>query len=249
MASDTPKPSERIRAQKSPAEALIEVGAILDELQGRIDAGIQQQSVSGWETWGPVETDGRDYSGGPEPWVPSPDDIAELKTLEEELHGNADADESRVLRAKIELCKDRLQPPTEMYDASGNATETHYDDDGNAIVDLPAPTPEQIDVRAGIVPQLGLRDQYGEELGAQAEESFIRGGPLLLYLSDRDFVNQLPSNVKALLVDDVLQSSPREAHEMARDILKASTDDSNDLEAVKSRIFGDVESGAIHNAP
>lgn len=247
MPSNIPKLSETILSQKTPADALDVVAAIVDELAARItalEAGGQQRD--GWNSWGEIQ-DLPDE--GKVEWTPDPADEVELQRLEEELHGNADADESRVLRAKIELCRDRLQPPVEMSDNTGNATETHYDSEGNAVIDLPVPTPEQIDYRAQLVPKLGLRDQYGDEIGETAEDSFVRGGPLLLYYSDRDFVASLPHDVKVAMVADVERSSPREAHEMARDLLKASTDDANDLEAVAARIFGDVESGAIHNAP
>jgi hypothetical protein len=249
MPSDIPKLSEAILSQKTPADALNVVAAIVDELAARItalEAGGQQRD--GWDTWGAYD---QPLIAKDEPveWTPDPADEVELQRLEEELHGNADADESRVLRAKIELCRDRLLPPVEMSDNTGNATETHYDTEGNAVIDLPVPTPEQIDYRAQLVPKLGLRDQYGDEIGGTAEDSFVRGGPLLLYYSDRDFVASLPHELKVAMVADVERSSPREAHEMARDLLKASTDDANDLEAVAARIFGDVESGAIHNAP
>ena len=244
MASDTPKPSERKFAAASPSEAVGVIAEILDELAEQ--SASPPAEVDGWASWG---KDAPTAERTAEEWTPDPKDEAELSQLEEELHGNADAEESRVLRAKIELCRDRLQPPPELHDNSGAATETHFDDDGTAIVELPKPTPEQIDERAQIVGRLGLIDQYGEEVRSAAEDSFVRGGPLLLYLSDREYVNSLPYDVKIALVEDVEKSSPREAQEMARDILKANTDDANDLTAATERIMGDVESGAIHNAP
>jgi len=247
VASDTPKPSESILSQKSPADALNVVAALLDSFDARLTILEGRDTSDPWGTWDGATDEQSDDQVAE--WKPDPADEAELVDLEGQLHGNADADESRVLRAKIELCRDRLRPPVEMVDNSGEATETHFDDDGNAIVDLPKPTPDQIDFRGELVGRLGLQDHYGPELGAQAEESFIRGGPLLLYLSDREFVRSLPDDVRINMIYDVEKSSPREAHEMARDLLKATTDAANDLEAAKERIFGDVESGAIHNAP
>lgn len=248
MAPAIPKPSERIRSASTPTDALLVIGEILDELAER-----STQSDGGWNAWGQIgpiaDEQVSDSEDQRAEWAPDPADEAALAQYQEELKGCADDLESKVLRAKIELTKDKLQPPTELHDNSGSATETHYDDEGAAIVDLPKPTPEQIDFRGEIVSRLGLRDQYGDEIGEQAEDSFVRGGPLLLYLSDREFVNGMADDVKRLLVSDVEVSSPREAHEMARDILKANTDAANDLDAVRDRILGDVESGAIHNAP
>lgn len=245
MGTDTPKPSEAILGAASPTDALRLVAEYIDQLVE--DAASRRISGSGWDDWGKAigEVE-RDPVG---PWTPDPADEAALAQYQEDLHGCEDALEGKVLRAKIELTKDKLHPPTEMVDNTGYSTETHFNDNGEAIIDLPVPTPEQIDFRGEIVTRLGLRDQYGEQLGEEAEDSFVRGGPLLLYLSDREFVNGMADDIKRLLVSDVEQSSPKEAQEMARDILKTNSDDSNDLDAVRERILGDVESGAIHNAP
>lgn len=244
MAPDTPKPSEAVLGAASPSDALRIIALWMDSAEARL-RDYEVPRGDAWATW----TDNASGPDSVDEWSADPADEAELARLEDALHGNADAEESRVLRAKIELTRDKLQPPTELHDNSGSATETHYDDAGAAIVDLPKPTPEQIDFRGELVGRLGLQDQYGITVGEQAEDSFIRGGPLLLYLSDREFVNGMADDIKRLLVSDVEVSSPREAHEMARDILKSNTDDANDLDAVRDRILGDVESGAIHNAP
>lgn len=236
---------QKVRASKSPSEALLALAQHVDELQAILTESLAASgSDDGWGSW-----EGASEPSAEDEWAPDPADEAALAQYEDELQGNGDAEESRVLRAKIELTRDRLKPPVELHDNSGEATETHYDDEGNAIVDLPKPTPAQIDARAELLPRMGLQDQYGPEIGETAEDSFVRGGPLLLYLSDRDYVNSLPHDVKTLMVEDVILSSPREGHEMGRDILKASTDESNDLTAITDRILGDVESGAIHNAP
>jgi hypothetical protein len=238
----TPKPSEAILSAASPTDALRLVAEYIDILYEQ-----HASPKDEWGSWG--EAAGTDDADGPVQWSPDPADEAALAQYQEELQGCEDDLEGKVLRAKIELTRDKLHPPVVLVDNSGAATETDYDEEGNAVVNLPPATPEQIDFRGELVGRLGLRDQYGDELGEQAEESFIKGGPLLLYLSDREFVNSMADDVKRQLVVDVEQSSPREAQEMARDILKANTDDANDLDAVRDRILGDVESGAIHNAP
>lgn len=243
MQSGTPKLlSEEILREESPSAALALTARIIDQLADRIDAlekGGSKPVQQEWDTW--------DEPAKEEEWLPNPDDEVELAALKEALQGNGNADESRVLRARIELCEDRLKPPLDRADNTGNATVAHYDEAGNAIIDLPKPTTTQLDYRAKLLPRLGLKEQYGDDIGSKTEDSFLRGGPLLLYYSDREFVNALPSDVKQYLVADVEESSPREAHEMARDILKVSTDQANDLVAAQERIFGDVESGAIHN--
>lgn len=246
MAPSTPKPSEAILSQKSPADALNVLAAWADGVEARLQSLEAADSSDGWATWGKDDGDSEPAS---QEWSPDPADEAALAQYQEELQGCEDDLESKVLRAKIELTKDKLQPPVKLYDNTGYTSETHYDEEGAAIVDLPVPTPEQVDFRAELISRMGLRDQYGEELGEVAEDSFVRGGPLLLYLSDRDYVNSLPDDLKRLLVQDVEASSPKEAHQMARDILKENTDESNDLDAAANRINDLVESGTVHNAP
>ncbi len=245
---------QKIRESKSPSGALVIVAELIDQLEDTVSElsdRVNHIEVNDDISWGAWEKPAKPAESDQpaEAWIPDPQDEVLLKQYEEELKGNPDAEESRVLRAKIELQRDKLQPPPELHDNAGQAIETHYDSEGNAIVDLPKPTPEQIDTRAQLVGALGLRDQYGEEAGALAEDSFVRGGPLLLYLSDRDFVNSLPPGLKIALVEDVEKSSPRDAHEMGRDILKASTDEANDLDFASERIINDLSTGAIHNAP
>ena len=228
---------------KSPAEALFYVAGIVEDLQDRV-RHLEQQNVDGWDQWSgevPPLTDASTE------WAPDPADEAELVKLEDELQGNNDSLESKALRAKIELTKDKLQPPVEMHDNSEQATEQHVSQDGSVVVDLPSPTPEQIDVRAQLLPKMGIADQYGEAQADEFEKAFIRGGPLLFYYTDRDYINALPPDVKQALVEDVLVSSPREAHDMGRDILK-DLDPGTPEQAIERQV-GDMENGSIHNAP
>ena len=247
METGIPKPSEAILGAASPTDALNVIAAVLDQFSERIFDLEECGSGNGWTEW--TRTDSGSTSVSKSDWSPNPADEEELVRLTEALQGNEDADESKVLRAKIELCKDRLKPPLEVHDNSGELAELTHSPDGTVVVNLPPPTPEQIDFRGQMLLHLGLIDQYGEELGRQFEDSFLKGGPLLLYYSDRDFVMSLPDGIKREMIVDVEKSSNREAHEMARDLLRVNTDESNDLEAAKARIFGDVESGAVHNAP
>jgi hypothetical protein len=225
---------------KNPQDALFYLAGMVEDLQARVQH-LEQQQVEGWDQWSdetPPLSDG---------WEPNPEDEAKLTRLREELAGNADADESKVLRAEIELTEDRLKPPVEMHDNAEQITEQHTDTEGNVVVELPPPTPEQIDSRSLLLPQLGLADQYGKEEAARYEAAFVKGGPLLFYYTDRDFINSLPPDVKQALVEDVLISSPKEAHDMGRDVLK-DLDPGTPEQAIERQV-GDLESGSIHNAP
>jgi hypothetical protein len=53
------------------------------------------------------------------------------------------------------------------------------------------------------------------------ELAYAKGGPMWLYLGNRQHVMELPPSVKRAMIEDVEEDSPADAHEMARDILKA----------------------------
>jgi hypothetical protein len=51
-------------------------------------------------------------------------------------------------------------------------------------------------------------------------DAYVKGGPRWLYYTNRDAIMQMPMNLRAALVEDVLLDSHTEADEIGRDILK-----------------------------
>lgn len=73
------------------------------------------------------------------------------------------------------------------------------------------------DVRlAEYVTEMDLGDLY---------TTFAKGGPMWLYLGNRDAVMALPLPARQWLVEEVERDSATEAAELARDILMARSDD------------------------
>jgi hypothetical protein len=149
---------------------------------------------------------------------------AEIAELESRLHGCEDPEESKVLRAQIDLKKDDLidrPPPAEQ--ALEQRRTVSVDNGGELVIEVPEATEAEKEVRKEFLANAlfpAMEDHYGNEAAALYAESYIKGGPLLLYYTDRDFVNALPDQMKHVMVGDVEHFSPNEAAEMARDILK-----------------------------
>lgn len=68
--------------------------------------------------------------------------------------------------------------------------------------------------------QLQLSAHLGD--GEDWVWAYGKGGPMWLYLSNRDLVMSYPEEIRRRMVEDVEQDSPEDAHEMSRDILKAA---------------------------
>lgn len=203
---------KKVEQAGSPMEALL-------LLADAVDALAQQESEPDpWAGWGKATTEA----------APAPVDKsgveAELVELEAQLHGCEDVAESKVLRAKIDLKRDELvehAPPAEQ--ALEQRRTVSVDNGGEIVVEVPEPTPEQEVARGKFLADSlfsAMVDQYGEEAADTYATSYLKAGPLLLYYTDRDFVNGLPDPMKFKMVEDVEQFSPNEAAEMGRDILK-----------------------------
>lgn len=87
------------------------------------------------------------------------------------------------------------------------------DADGNTEVELPPVTDEMKDKRRKFARNIGLEDDN--------IEYYAKGGPLWLYLGDREFVMGLPVEWRRDMVQDVMETGlTKDAEEMGRDVLK-----------------------------
>lgn len=213
------KISNNVRAAKNPTEALTVIAHALDEFDSRL-LNLERANVNGWDEWSDETPPLTEDWGEPQPWTPDPTDVEEVSRIEEALPGCEDADESKALRAQLELAKDKLKPPIEMIDTEGQHTEIAADESGDATVNVPTVNPGKEAMRKEFATEvLKLTEVYGDK-GEQYIESYAKAGPLLLYYADRDFILGLTDDIKRAMVSDVEEQSPKEAHEMARDILK-----------------------------
>lgn len=210
-----------ITKYRTPQEALLALAAYAVELEARIESLETAEPVKDtWQDWGEptvAEPEGEDWLN-PGERAEIEGQIAEKKA---ELANNEDAQESMVLRATISLLEDKLIRPPEKIDLDQQRTVQVRNTDGSVVVDVPEVSEEvEAERYEFAIKQLKLHEQYGEEAGKEYARSYAKGGPLVLYYTDRDFVLGLTDDLKAAMVQDVEQHSPAEAHEMARDLLK-----------------------------
>lgn len=210
-------PSEAIFAAKNPTEALNVVAALLDQYEKRLQE-LEAAGVSEWDQWSgetpPLTDDGLDDAERQ-----AIND--EIEDLERQLQGNEDAQESEALRAQILLAQDKLLPKHVEPDLDQERTTPIVDDQGNVINEVPAVSPEKEALRWEFAEKaLKLEEIYGEAAGKEYIQSYAKAGPLLLYYTDRDTVMTFNDDIKRAMVEDVFEQSPKEGHEMSRDILK-----------------------------
>lgn len=93
---------------------------------------------------------------------------------------------------------------------------------GRETVEIPPATPEQKRLRTRVLPALALENLPAEHGVTKqvANAAYVQGGPMWLYLFDRDYVMGLSPEVRKAMFEDVLLTNPDEAHELASDILK-----------------------------
>lgn len=198
----------------SPQEALLFLADRVEQLEDRIAELEDGPAESDWSTWGDVPPQ--------EEWSPDPAVEKELAEAREALKGNEDPEESKALRATIFLLEDELRPPQEDgVDLDQNRTTQITDESGAVLIEVPTVDEETEEIREKFARDvLCLTDAYGDEPGEAYIRAYRKGGPLVIYYTDRDFVMGLSDDVKQAMVKDVLELSPQEAHEMGRDILK-----------------------------
>lgn len=198
---------EQVKQAKSPQEALVILARGLDSLAALIEGQPQPPAPDPWGTWDSQ---------------PAPD-TGELEARIAELNeraGTEDGEQRQATEAEIRLLRDQLRPVTAAptRDDGKRASIEVVGADGTTQVDLPVVSEEKQERRRAFAKDELVLDTHFPNLGLV--DAYAKGGPLLLYYSDRDFVMGLPAEWKAAMVRDVSEESPREALEMGRDILK-----------------------------
>lgn len=160
------------------------------------DAIDKLNESNGWDSWG-EEEDRSDFRPAP--------------TLSD------DDDDPRVAEARRRLAADQGKEPTpELGLEKKNAPILEKNPDGSVTVNLPTEiSDEQKAYREKFVSEV-LSNDYDEVIC----NSYLKGGPLVLYYTDRDYVMGLSDEWKRAIVRDVTQSSPKEGYDVGRDLLK-----------------------------
>ena len=182
----------------------------------------------------------------PDPWAewaaapaePMVDDLpaSSVVELQATLAAETDPDERRALEARLRLLKeeggvvDGVPEGRRVVEAEftpGNLRPTQAISVGANTVDLPVPTEEQRLARLYWALKRKLWDFIPLEQ-EQACEAFAKGGPMWLYLGNRDAVMAMPVEWRRELVEMVAEDSIAQSQELGADILKIA--DSPDRE-------------------
>lgn len=209
---------DKVKAARSPAEALLAIAEALDEL-------LEQRSEfpSAWSMPWSIETkseepkvkEADEYRLTP---TLTPDKAQQIADLAAAIAAAPNEQERAALQAELKLLLDTGGAP-EPVDEGRRAQLTVEED--STTVDLPAVSPAKFVQRLKFAKDtLRLNEMLPE--GEDWESAYAKGGPLWLYYGNRDYVMGLSIDVRREMVRDVLEESPTEAAEMSRDVLKAT---------------------------
>lgn len=209
---------DQVAAASGPQTALSIIAQGIDAILERLDSQSPLPAADSWEAWGsgairPVTPEGL-------PAMQTPHASHEsAEAVRQQLAETTDGEERRALEAKLRLLQDDGAVP-EPAVPEGQRIVTTTDADA-ITVNLPAPDGRTrrtrydwaYDIKLGHM----IEPQLDEHVGARA---YAKGGPMWLYLYDRDAVMKMPPEWRRMFVTDVQQQSPAQAQELARDILK-----------------------------
>lgn len=171
-----------------------------------------------------------DERAQPLTWVeatPLRDAPNKAEFIEAQLATTQDGDERRALEAKLRLLKDdggapEVAPP-------GRPTQSIQVDDTTTVA-LPVPSYTQLVDRRQWAASRKLHE-FLPLSEVEAEDAFTKGGPMWLYLYDRDAVLSLPVEWRRELVEMIAEDSIPESQEVGRDILKIT-------DSARPEVFG-----------
>ena len=103
-------------------------------------------------------------------------------------------------------------------------------EDGEQVIDLPPPTDAELEDRRAFAKDILNLDVAWKDLpGNDAIEAYAVGGPLWLYHADRELMMNFSPDAKAKMINEIEQTHPREAGDIARDINKIEESDAPTL--------------------
>lgn len=189
---------QAVRQAKSPQEALVVIARALDQLAKQLES---RPTDDGW---------GGEWFTDPEGKV-----LDDLDDLDPE-------DRAKVMEARARLAQDKPGQYAEHAMEAGKQVASKVSSD-EITVELPPVDEERAEQRRKFATEVAKLSQHYKDLDQQAVEAYVKGGPMWLYLTDRDFVMQMPVQWKRFMVQDVNKDSPKDAYDLGRDILKDTT--------------------------
>ena len=239
--------ADDIKKTTRPEEAMLLLARGLDELAGQIKA------LSRWVNDPPMDwSESADLfaadTGPSLVWADQPpapfeehDPHAEehdrlllqqqVTATQQQLATATDPEDIEALSAKLRLLQEEGKPLPSAVDEGNRVRIASNGAIGE--VDIPPVAPERREARRVFAHQVRLWDYVPMDADVAAD-TFAKGGPMWLYLANRDAVMQLPFAARQWLVEDIALDSQAQAQEVGRDILKSedSVDKSITLDAI-----------------
>jgi hypothetical protein len=118
----------------------------------------------------------------------------------------------------IDHSSEWLMTAQDQAKSNDRAVEVIENGDTTDIV-LRTPSEEKMQRRREFEAQhLRLSETLGD--AEDWNEAYAKGGPMWLYIGNRELVMSYPEQVRSLMIEDVIEDSPKDAHEMGADLLK-----------------------------
>lgn len=220
-----------IAAAQNQRDALIILGRALDRIEEKLDTQALEADLTAtmgqadpWNEWTPtreeiLDAQAMDLEPSEMHGIRPVDRAQRIQFLEGQLATATDPEDVRALEAKLRLAKDDGKALDLSVSAGARADITSDGTTGEVVV--PPVSEERKDARAMWAYGIKLWEYIPMEATA-ACEAFAKGGPMWLYLANRDAVMQMPYDARQWLVADIELDSPAEAQEVGRDILKST---------------------------
>lgn len=218
--------ADRVRAAQNIQEAVLVLAEGIDAILAREDA-----PADGWELWTPrppasPEALSESYHRQARAVDRQPErDEAAIARVREALQTASDEDDIRALEARLRLLEDDGSIVAD-YVPEGTTMAVEESED-EILLTLPTPDAVRLMARREWAKTVRLGTLTDPPLDEEiAADAYAKGGPLWLYHGARELLMSFPRGVRAWMVTDVEQDSPRTAQELGRDILKGDAEDS-----------------------
>ncbi len=210
--------ADKIRQATGIQDAMVMLAEGIDELLFKLPCKEQ--------AWGDWQAQTTEALPAPHAWddprlhVQAHEDyIAQITSLQTRLLEATDPDEIRALEAKLRLLEEDGATPEQVIPDGKRLIVTSNDKE--IVVDIPAPDGPRMQARAALATDWKIGPMLTPALTIEeAADAYAKGGPMWLYLYDRDAVMSMPADWRREFVADVMKDSPAQAQELARDILK-----------------------------
>jgi hypothetical protein len=208
---------ERVQAARSPQEAMLALAEALDSITALVVGTPKAADAWGGNWANGMHVDYTRAAAASRLEASAIDNTATIAQLEQQIAEATDGEDRRALEAQLRLARDNgIAVPPAVPEG------VRIDTDGE-LVNFPKPNGPRMQARADLAHEWPMHTflAQGNELDSVAfSRAYQCGGPMWLYIYDRDAVMAMPDDWRRAFIEDIHLDSPAQAQEVARDILK-----------------------------